>query len=575
MLQQVINAMKQYGGTLYWLSDNQLGDGQPNLLSAPEDFSAAAWSASGSAPTITANAGTAFDGTNTADRIQFPAADSRWRQNGNLTNGQSYTISMFVRSNTGGVQTFRLWGQDASFISGDLTATTDFQRFSFTFTATGTAGYSNGIRTGSALAAADLLVWGAKLESGSLTAYTPQSVLASRGAFTDSTGLTPVTAVGDVLGLMGDKTQPTITRRNLLTWTQAFDNAAWTKQVGGSGVLPVVVANAAAAPDGTVTADLMTFSTPAGGSDYSIVTSSTISTVAGKTYTGSLQIKASSGADVGKRITLWHVNAGASVQQITLTADWQYVARTENAFTTTGNFRFGLYPVTGGSSGTVSVHIWGAQLELGSTATAYQRIDAGQGEWLSGNYTTNTAAYQATTANKPLIQKNAQGRYVMSFDGSNDYLQTGITTGNEGWVCAGVNATNYSTAKTLFWTGANDAAQVGVTLRVLAGGSVQLVTCDGVGQSAIGPGSGVAGVPQVLDGGWNSTTLYLGINGSEATASNSRGGASSQTLKIGDQTTGQPFIGDITAAVICQKLPPPHIRTLIRKWVGSLQGQTL
>jgi hypothetical protein len=49
------------------------------------------------------------------------------------------------------------------------------------------------------------------------------------GMWTDSTGLSPVTNVGDVLGLLGDRTQPMAARRNLLTWSQAFDNADWTR----------------------------------------------------------------------------------------------------------------------------------------------------------------------------------------------------------------------------------------------------------------------------------------------------------------------------------------------------------
>ena len=51
---------------------------------------------------------------------------------------------------------------------------------------------------------------------------------------------------------------------NQLTYSEQFDNAAWTKTSGGTGSAPTVTANAVAAPDGTVTADLVQFDKGAG-----------------------------------------------------------------------------------------------------------------------------------------------------------------------------------------------------------------------------------------------------------------------------------------------------------------------
>lgn len=81
--------------------------------------------------------------------------------------------------------------------------------------------------------------------------------------FQDSAGTTPVTAVEQPVGLMLDKSgrgnhatqstsasRPVLSARvNLLTKTEAFDDAAWTK------TNTTVTANAAVAPDGTATGE--------------------------------------------------------------------------------------------------------------------------------------------------------------------------------------------------------------------------------------------------------------------------------------------------------------------------------
>lgn len=57
------------------------------------------------------------------------------------------------------------------------------------------------------------------------------------------------------------RVQPTA---NLLTSPSAFDNAAWLLDSSGTGSLPVVTPNVAAAPDGTITADRVQFDKGAG-----------------------------------------------------------------------------------------------------------------------------------------------------------------------------------------------------------------------------------------------------------------------------------------------------------------------
>ena len=68
--------------------------------------------------------------------------------------------------------------------------------------------------------------------------------------------------------------KPSAERRNLLTWTEEFDNAAWIKFVGGTGVAPLVTPNTITSPIGTLNADRVYFSLNGGNTsnDQSILT---------------------------------------------------------------------------------------------------------------------------------------------------------------------------------------------------------------------------------------------------------------------------------------------------------------
>jgi hypothetical protein len=115
--------------------------------------------------------------------------------------------------------------------------------------------------------------------------------------FQDSAGTTPVTAVEQPVGLIRDKSgrgnhasQATSTSRpvlssrvNLLTYSEQFDNAAWTP----SGI--VVAANQTAAPDGQTTADRFTAS--AGLSIHRVI-SAAVTVASGVGCTHSVCLKA-------------------------------------------------------------------------------------------------------------------------------------------------------------------------------------------------------------------------------------------------------------------------------------------
>jgi hypothetical protein len=136
-----------------------------NLLTYSEDFTNAAWSKLGDAPAVTANYGTAPDGTSTADRIQFDSTTS-----GNstiqsptitITNGAKYKFSVWMRSLSGNVDV-------TLFNVGSVTTvsvTSDWQLFTYEATSATTGSQVRIAKRDiwGTSGTADLLVWGAHL----------------------------------------------------------------------------------------------------------------------------------------------------------------------------------------------------------------------------------------------------------------------------------------------------------------------------------------------------------------------------------------------------------------------------
>lgn len=173
-------------------------------------------------------------------------------------------------------------------------------------------------------------------------------------------------------------------RRNLLTYSEQFDNAAWLKDNAS------IVANPAIAPDGTATADQLVENTATGLHDiYTLPATQPVGT-----FTYSLYVKASgrtkfrlqqtSVTAYGVLFDLVALTAtsvvGGAVGSITNVGSGWY--RCSLTYTTVASFAPTLTLFLANDAGSISytgdnasgVIIWGAQLELGSVATDYQRI---------------------------------------------------------------------------------------------------------------------------------------------------------------------------------------------------------
>lgn len=215
-----------------------------------------------------------------------------------------------------------------------------------------------------------------------ITDWTTEYNAAAAGRITcyqDSAGTIPVTAVEQPVGKWLDKSgrgnhasqatsasRPVLSaRKNLLTYSEDFSNAVWTKNILGSATLPVVTANYGTDPLGGSTADRVQLAVAGTTvSDVSWV-QNTITSIT--SASGSIWLKTADGTT--KNVTF---RVGAVLTIVSVTGTWQRF--TTLAAANVARMDVMLY----GNNGVPSVDllVWGAQVEPGATATNYQRINA-------------------------------------------------------------------------------------------------------------------------------------------------------------------------------------------------------
>lgn len=158
--------------------------------------------------------------------------------------------------------------------------------------------------------------------------------------------------------------------RNLFTYTEEFDNAAWVLSPNGTGTITKSTTNAAAAPNGTITADRVLFSLNGGTStsDLALIRQANSQ---GGTVTHSIWVRSFDGVST---YVMQIILPDGNGQNITITGEWQ---RFSVSAVSASSVNYGIRLRGGQSpenSDSADVLIWGAQLEEGSTATNYQRV---------------------------------------------------------------------------------------------------------------------------------------------------------------------------------------------------------
>lgn len=534
---------------------------EQNLVTYSQDFSNGVWAKN--VTTTTANTTTAPDGTSTASTFlvnntstggsMYQASGPTWVAGatvlfnlstgtvGTVTSGSftttaitsvgnswyrcsvvkdGYTISFYAKSNGWTAVAVQCSGSEKMRLYPSTTST------AITGTGNGTSG---------------IYIWGAQLEQrSSVTAYTPTTtaaitnyipVLMTAPAGVARFDYDPITR--NSLGLLIEES-----RTNLATYSENFDNAAWTK------TRATINSNVIVAPDGTLTADKLVEDTQTGAhhtnkGSYSFIVSTT--------YCLSVYVKAAerSNGTLGLgNVTALFGTGGNALAHYDLIAGTCVISSSNASSAGIQNISNGWFRVwlvatctTAGSDtyfatflrngtatttaytgdGTSGLYLWGAQLEVGAFPTSYIPTVAS---------TVTRAADQASMTSSGWYNQS-QGSFFVVYNGGRESVQNGYarviglnstsitfitSNGNRSGIAAwsGTLPTNLNIVGADFWdTGGKAAMSYSPIITTVAGNGVYTTTDNPtISFSSIPLSLITIGGPQYLNGHIRKLSYY-------------------------------------------------------------------
>ena len=350
---------------------------------------------------------------------------------------------------------------------------------------------------------------------------------------------------------------PATGRRNLVTFSEQFDNAAWSKAGGGTGSAPVVTANAGTSPAGTTTADRIVLSKGANNtlSDFSsIEQSATLPSGSGVASIYMRSFDGSSSYSVGLR----SYQTGGELSVVTVTGDWQRFDITSGSGT--AHVIQLILRGTYGTSNSADILAWGAQVEAGSTTTDYQKV---------------VTAFEVTEANVASLS-------YLSFDGIDDFMVTPtITPGiDKVQVFAGVRTLSFAAESAIAELGAT-ATSGEFRLSTLATANYRF-SSRGTSFTQANAGGYVAPIQNILTGigdisGDTATIRVNGTQAAQSTGDQGTGNYLAYPLYIGRRAgTSLPFNGQLYGLAVRfgSNLDEATIARN-EKWMGIKTGVTV
>jgi hypothetical protein len=331
------------------------------------------------------------------------------------------------------------------------------------------------------------------------------------------------------------------------------------KTQGGVASVPVLTANFSTAPDGTQTASRLQLALNGGTTttDRSDIAGNTINQPLsdGATRTSSVWLKSNTASNY---LVLIRIHAVATV--VTVTPTWQ---RFSVSGSTTGADRTNVIAQLRGSLGTsdsADLLVWGAQLELGSTASEY---------------------IPATSA----AASSPSGNYYWQFDGSNDSLALSAVPfqmADDHCVVAGYAPTSLAANADLYAQRSTASANPITLLRVSTSGAVQALHRDDAGtiQTASSTGSVAAGSSCVASMRRSSGVAIARRNGGNQSPDGTQafGTTTFTSAAIGVSPLATPggfSNGSIYPVIAIKGTVTDADLLTLERWVGSLSGVSI